>query len=165
MEKTNRNLMTCKHPPAKRHDLGEPRPYNGSVARFPFTDEDRRAHGWIRQLVECGRCGAQRHENRNQSWTEVSPWWDARGDRERAEAAQADERSTRAANIRTLRAAYGDRGDIVEHDKLCLLLFPNVECVRTEVVIGLNMVDAAKRTRKADAETIRHAMRERAVCR
>lgn len=69
-ERQERNAF-CKH---KRTTIASERCYQGPVARPPYTDEDRRAHGAITVTVSCDDCGVERLENRNGGAVEVSPW-------------------------------------------------------------------------------------------
>ena len=150
----------CSHPEQRQADIGEPTCYMGTVAVHPYTDENRAAHGNIHQLVECGQCGGQRYENRNQWHVEVSPWRDARGEREAAERQERVAEQERAQHVSVIRQAYGRGGDLTVEDGLTLLVWPG----RVEIVIGLTLGDAARRADiERDRTTILRAMREHSV--
>lgn len=48
--------------------------YCGSVAVYPYTDENRAAHGNITETQECVDCGVTRLANVNMRHVEFSPW-------------------------------------------------------------------------------------------
>ena len=48
--------------------------FSGSVARYPYTDENRAAHGGITYTETCDRCRATRSVNQNGGHSEYSPW-------------------------------------------------------------------------------------------
>lgn len=79
--------MTCKH--TETRQSGESRPFFASVARHPYTDENRAAHGNIEWTEECCQCGAERMVNENGHHTEVGPWGPSREAREQREQAEA----------------------------------------------------------------------------
>ena len=106
-------FAACAHPANRHRDVGEPGGFGGSVAVYPYTDENPAGHGNICQLVECTACGGRRNENRNQWHLEVSPWWDERGQRaEERRAANEEERANRNA-LAAIRDAYGNGPDVV----------------------------------------------------
>lgn len=69
----------CSH--THTHQIGDNWGFTGSVAVYPYTDEDRRAHGAITIMVECDSCGARRKENHNQGFVEVGTWGPSRDTR------------------------------------------------------------------------------------
>jgi hypothetical protein len=89
--------MICKH--ARTTQVGPDRCYTGSVARAPYTDDNRAAHGCVTITVECRDCGARRDENRNQGYVEVGPWGPSRATRR----AEADRLSAEAMRLRPTR--------------------------------------------------------------
>ena len=162
---------SCSHPESKRQDVGDPTGYSCSVAVEPFTDENRAAHGNIRQTVECSACGGRRDENRNQWHLEVSPWRDHRteieNERRKATRLAIEQRKTaqaeeerRVALVQKIETAYGTRAQIIETADLCLLRYqrPGHADGNLEIVIGTNLADAARRTKTPDARQIREAI-------
>ena len=61
----------CKHKKTREVSM---RGYSGSVAVYPYTDENRAAHGAVCFTYRCEACGAERKENTNGRHVEVSPW-------------------------------------------------------------------------------------------
>ena len=145
-----------------RCTIGSPSCYNGSVARHPYTDENRAAHGNIRQLVECKRCGARRLENRNQRFLEVSPWWDERSRRERERNHALEAKQAAEAAIATIRRAYGDQAALVRtgDDYIALWVDADFRNGGTEILIGTSLADAAARTKGHGADKIRGAVKQ-----
>ena len=71
--------MKCKH---SKTTVIETSGFTGSVARYPYTDENPAAHGNITVIEECEQCGAQRAVNINQSFHEYGTWGPSRSMRE-----------------------------------------------------------------------------------
>lgn len=86
----------CKY--EHTHQYGADRAFFSSVARHPYTEENRAAHGCISWTEECDECGARRAVNENQNHIEVSPWGLPRIERDAAEKREAEERE--AAHLR-----------------------------------------------------------------
>ena len=149
----------CNHPEARLQDIGPARAYTAPVALAPYTEENPAAHGNIRQLVECTACGGRRHENRNQHHREVSPWWDEAGEQAREQRAAQREREEHARHISVIRKAYGSRGDIcVDQGRTAYLRFGP-----TEIVIGSNLEDAARRAQTDDRLAVREVMHSHGI--
>ena len=79
----------CDH--ATTTTIGEPGPYNGSVAVHPYTEENRAAHGNIEEVEECTCCGARRRVLVNRRHVEVGPWGPTAKQRAAAERAKAEQ--------------------------------------------------------------------------
>lgn len=61
----------CKHEHTREVSMHG---YSGSVAVYPYTFENRAAHGAVTFTYRCEDCGAERRENSNGRHSEVSPW-------------------------------------------------------------------------------------------
>ena len=70
----------CKHEKIRQH--GRDRGFTGSVAVYPYTDENRAAHGGITRQEECVACGARRSLNINQCHVEYGTWGETEAERE-----------------------------------------------------------------------------------
>lgn len=97
--------------PATTREIDE-RPYTGSVAVHPYTDENPAAHGNIVVTEECCACGAHRQVAQNWRHVEYSPWGPSRAvreQREREEQARLErEKQARILNdARDLLSAHG----------------------------------------------------------
>lgn len=76
-------MEKCNHQP---HVIAE-HAFSGSVAAYPYTDENPAAHGNITQTQECTICGAHRSVNVNQQHEEFGAWGPTRAQRDAAERA------------------------------------------------------------------------------
>jgi hypothetical protein len=98
-------MSDCKHVP---HQIGRDRPYFGSVATPPYTDENPAAAGNISYTEECTVCGAQRRVNQNQSHYEYSAWGPDRKTRELFESERLElDRIAYESRCRNLAQKYG----------------------------------------------------------
>lgn len=73
-------MPACNHTQTKEISEGG---FLGSVAVYPYTEENRAAHGNITVAVECVKCGARQSQNINGNHIEVSPWAGSREERRR----------------------------------------------------------------------------------
>jgi hypothetical protein len=78
---------TCKHEKTKQE--GRDYGFTCSVAVYPYTAENRAAHGNICYTEKCCSCGALRSVNVNGSHMEFSPWGPTQDERERREREEA----------------------------------------------------------------------------
>ncbi len=92
-------MSRCKHTTTVD---GEHFGFTGSVAHYPYTDENPCAHGNVRYTETCASCGAERSVNCNQRHYEYSPWGPSR--REQQRAAEAAEIEALAELKRQIRA-------------------------------------------------------------
>jgi hypothetical protein len=95
-------------------------PFSREVSVYPYTEENRAAHGNITEKQECLACGATRMVNINQLHTECSPWGESREEkRQRIELLAREEREKRErmeANPKAVHhPKYGD-GRVIEKD-------------------------------------------------
>lgn len=109
----------CQH--SRNHQIGDDWGYTGSVAVYPYTDENRAAHGAITIMVECDLCGARRKENHNQGYVEMSPWGPSREAR-RQEAERLQRAIPQAPNPVAVTCGDGRRVRVsVDNDGMILL--------------------------------------------
>jgi hypothetical protein len=64
-------MSKCSH---ANTTTGQMYGYTGSVAKHPYTHENRAAHGAVTYTETCQLCGAQRRVNSNGRHQEYSPW-------------------------------------------------------------------------------------------
>lgn len=65
------NMSKCSH---ARTREGQSHAFAGGVARPPYTDENRAAHGCVTYTEVCLQCGARRSVNQNQLHHEFGVW-------------------------------------------------------------------------------------------
>lgn len=82
--------MSCKH---KNTHSGEAWCFTGSVAVYPYTDENPAAHGNVGVTETCTECGAERDVLVNGRHVEYSPWGLSRAERERDQERQRQHRT------------------------------------------------------------------------
>ena len=63
--------MKCTH---KLTTYTENKCFRHPVAKPPYTEENRAAHGGVTYMQICALCGAQRPTNENGRHVEVGPW-------------------------------------------------------------------------------------------
>ena len=102
--------MSCRHTATTNSDAYG---YTGSVARHPFTHENRAAHGGVKFVETCSACGARRPRNENGRHVEYGTWGDSLAQRQR-EAKTARELARRAiAAIEPLRLTRSEGSSCV----------------------------------------------------
>ena len=156
----------CCHPTQRHNDIGGPRTYNCSVAVKPYTIEHRTAHGNICGLVECRSCGARKHENRDQRFIEMSPWWDEAGRREQSKADERDRKERQAEAVRLIRKSYGEKPDMIATSDGYIALrigWSPISGGGTEILIGTNLKDAVARLKTGGSAKVRETVREAAA--
>jgi len=103
-------VNNCQHNDTK---TGTPYCYMGSVAEYPYTHENRAAHGSVTYRETCRACGARRQVNHNGVHRECSTWSMSAHDRQRH---HADLVRAAIASINREMAAHG-----IEIDRLVRL--------------------------------------------
>ena len=97
--------MTCQH---QHTTEGPAYAYTGSVARPPYTEENRAAHGNICVTETCSACGARRSVNVNGCHREYGTWGETRAEREARARRLAPEARDALASVGTLRLTRAD---------------------------------------------------------
>lgn len=149
--------MTCLH--AQTKSSGE-RPYSGSVAVHPYTDENPSAHGCITVTRECRACGARRDVNINQRHAEYGPWGKSRAARlldarnERAKAREA----VAAVQPLVLTNRKSGRTAVVSIDSEAMLIVEGVAWAQVERLVSQSAwLERAKAAREAVVQAQRAA--------
>jgi transcription elongation factor Elf1 len=109
----------CNHENFKVTKLA---PFLREVSIYPYTQENRAAHGNITETQECLSCGATRTVNVNQLHMEYSPWGESAEEKrqhlEKIAREELEKKQKMEADPKTVRHPKYGTGRVIEKDTI-----------------------------------------------